>query len=90
MDAACGESRQGRRVSPCPSKITLFREAEGHPASRKPLLRLPRGTGYGQWPHRSKVYARDNLLDSEELAGVVVEGGGQVCDRSLAQFGHGL
>ena len=42
----CGEPRQGRRgpatrVSPCPLKSALFREAAGHPVSRKAFLRLP-------------------------------------------------
>jgi hypothetical protein len=37
----CGESRHGRRVSPCPSKSVLFREAAGHPVSHKELPRLP-------------------------------------------------
>ena len=45
MDAACGESRQGRRVSPCPLKLMLFREAAGHPVSHKGLHRLPLWTG---------------------------------------------
>ena len=39
-DAARGESRQGCRVSPCPLKLTLFREAAGHPVRREGLHRL--------------------------------------------------
>ena len=43
MDAACGEPRQGCRVSPCPSISILFQEAVGHPVGREGHHWLPIG-----------------------------------------------
>ena len=68
MDAACGESRHGCRVSPCPLKSLLFREATGHPVSHKGLHRLPssiclqgndlRAKGYSKWGLKLRVTPR--------------------------------
>ena len=86
MDAACGESRQGRRVSPCPLKLMLFREAAGHPVSRKVFFRLSDGSAFcRRSPGRAGV-----TLYIKERFGVAVQGGGEIFGRTVAQLGHGL
>ena len=86
MDAAWGESRHGCRVSPCPLKSLLFREAAGHPVSRKTLLWVPAGKAFcGRSPERAGF-----TLEVEEGFGVAVEGGGEIFYRAVAKLGHGL